>query len=289
MQQKPSANVENLIFNVKKELREKMDWSLHATISTKKNVANSSRKAQENSLFRREVQELRAACEYLAGLNLSMTKNPDVTIIEKKLAKVAKQFAGIASELREETEKREAIADVFGAQLDEVDEFIQKLWDLTKTMAAHRDDCTRLLKHGKNQVKELAENHGALMKKVKAQTHQLANASQAAAKLQVSRENDEAAIQEAIKQWTEKLQPLLEENKSLLKVTRQKEKEAEVLRNHNEQLLYALETYRKLCETEPKKQKVHGKHGNTDGTASKATKRPQSAAAHSSHQIRKSQ
>merc|ERR1712118_258205 len=157
--------------------------------------------------------------------------------------------------------------------------------DLTKTMAAHRDDCTRLLKHGKNQVKELAENHGALMKKVKAQTHQLAKASQAVAKLQVLRENDEVAIQEAIKQWTEKLQPLLEENKSLLKVTRQKEKEAEVLRNHNEQLLYALETYRKLCETEPKKQKVHGKHGNPDGTASKATKRPQSAPAHSSHQI----
>merc|ERR1739848_605267 len=129
-----------------------------------------------------------------------MTKNPDVTIIERKLAKIAKQFAGVASELREETEKKEAIADVFGQQLDAVDEYIQQLWDLTKTMVAHRDDCTRLLKHGKDQVKELAESHGDLMENVKAQTVKLARASESAARLQALREADEAVVQEAIRQ-----------------------------------------------------------------------------------------
>lgn len=293
LQQRPTANVEHLIFNAKKQLRELMDWSLHATVRSKRYISSSSYKAQECSLFRREVQELRAACEYLAGMNLSMTKNPDITIIERKLAKIAKQFAGIANELRVETEKREAIADVFGQQLDAVDDTIQQLWDLTKTMAAHRDDCTRLLKHGRDQVKELGEQHEELIESVRVQMVKLKRSSETAAQLQTQREADEGAIHDAITQYTEKLRPLIEENKAILKVTKQKEKEAEVLRNQNDQLIHSLETYRKLCDTKPKKQQVHGKHGNVDtnGNQYKAKetylmssiKRPQSAAAHSSH------
>lgn len=71
MQKTPTHAIEKVIFNVKKQLRELMDWSLHAAIRQKRYVSTSSVKAQESGLFRREVRELRAACEYLGNLNLS--------------------------------------------------------------------------------------------------------------------------------------------------------------------------------------------------------------------------
>lgn len=283
MRLRPTANAEQCIFNVKKQLRELTDWSLHAHIRQKKYISDSSLKAQECSLFRREVQELRAACQYLGNLNLAMTKNPEIDIIDKKLQKIAKQFSGIAAVLREQTEKREAIADVFGQQLDAVEETIQQLWDLTKTMAAHRDDCNKLLKTGRQQVHKLGQQHRETRETIRGQIVKLQRVSETAKNLQTVREEDEAAIEEASEQYAQKLQPLIEENRKMLKTTKQKEKEVEVLRNQNEQLIHSLETYRKLCETEPPKEEVRGKHSKD----SKAMKRPQSAAAHSSHHSNK--
>lgn len=296
MQKTPTHAIEKVIFNVKKQLRELMDWSLHAAIRQKRYVSTSSVKAQESGLFRREVRELRAACEYLGNLNLSMTKNPDITLIEKKLGKIAKQFRGIAADLREQTEKREEVADVFGSQLDAVDANIQKLWDLTKTMAAHKEDCERLLKNGRQQVDDCCKKHAAIMENVKVQVVKLHKTSQTAKKFHTLRVSDEAAIEEARQQYEKKITPMIKQNRSLLKVTQQKEKEADVLRNQNEQLIHALQTYQKLCDTAEMRAKKaqhdkdkgkRGIGGSAVQSKAEAKKRPQSAAPHSSHHSNK--
>merc|ERR1711904_426009 len=131
------------------------------------------------------------------------------------------------------------------------------------------------------------------MESIKVQIAKLEKASITCMRFQSLREADEAAIEEAVKQYREKCHPVVEENRSLLKVAKQKEKEAETLRSQNEQLIYALETYKELCEkTEGKveKRQVDGKRSlhAKNGKDSKAMMRPQSAAARSSHHPNKS-
>ncbi len=230
-----------------KKMRSKCQFFEDESVRMSQKVRRYRSKAIEEEMFRKQafldIECLREVTVELQKINLELTESPQIKIIEQKLYKFQRGLASTSKVLAEQNGRHSTeLAEVW-ERVDQVYSRVEELHEMTGKLKEERAEAGKLLKVGKQRIKECKDT----LKMLQEQFAKLKARSQDTTKnyqVLLRRQDEESAKMSSMKvKYKEILEEVVSNNKWYKRQNEELSKENEVLKKENDELVESLMAY----------------------------------------------